>query len=144
MSSIIEFVAGNIEKQVLPTHGKKNDDDVNDDDDPTPVNNIKPQKKLEMAIELALVIATIHGHKDGVIATADIQAGQFARGNDGYVKMLDFNRAEAMLYDDTHNGYCRFENGVPPDGTVSMLCYYMLIVRLLPRTSSFFLLLLIS
>ena len=133
MSSIIEFVAGNIEKQVLPTHGKKNDDDVNDNDDPTPVNNIKPQKKLEMAMELALVIATIHGHKDGVIATADIQVSQFSRGTDGFLKMLDFNRAEAMLYDDTHNRYCRFENGVPPDGTVSMLCYSMLIVRLLPK-----------
>ena len=54
LSSIIEFVAGNIEKQVLPTHGeKKSGDDANDDDDPTPLNNFKPQQKLEMAIELA-------------------------------------------------------------------------------------------
>ena len=122
LSSIIEFAPIQIEKYVLPTGGVRveNDDDEesSDEDDPTPVNHIKAQEKLEMAIELAKGIATMHGHKDGVIANVDVQIGQFCRGNNGMIKILDFNRAEVMLYDENYGQYCRFENGVPPDGTL--------------------------
>ena len=115
LSSIIEYAPGNIEKLVLPTGGEKEDDD-----DPTPVNTIKPQRKLEMALELAKGIATMHGHSDGVIANVDVQIGQFCRGRDGLIKVLDFNRAEVLLYDEEQEEYCRFENGPPPDGSVSV------------------------
>lgn len=122
LSSIIEYAPENIEKYVLPTGGVRvtndDDDESDDEDDPTPVNHIKAQEKLEMAIELAKGIATMHGHKDGVIANVDVQIGQFCRGNNGMIKILDFNRAEVMLYDESYGGYCRFENGVPPDGSL--------------------------
>ena len=104
LSSIIEYASGQIEKEVMITSGRKNID--------------QPIKKIEMAIELSKVVATIHGHKDGLISTADIQVGQFCRGRDGFIKMLDFNRAEVLLYDESHGDYCRFENGVPPDGSL--------------------------
>ena len=79
MSSIIEYAPENFEKLIMPTGGEKDDDD----DDPTPVNNIKPERKFEMALELAKGIAAMHGHVDGVIANVDVQAGQFCRGRDG-------------------------------------------------------------
>ncbi len=60
----------------------------------------------------------MHGHSDGVIANVDVQIGQFCRGKDGLVKILDFNRAEVMLYDEDQGEYCKFENGPPPDGSV--------------------------
>ena len=116
LSSIIEYAPGNIEKFVLPTDGEKDNDD-----DPTPANDIKPQKKLSIALELAKGIASMHGHSGGVIANVDVQVGQFCRGKDGMIKILDFNRAEVMLYDEMQNEYCRFENGPPPDGKVSQL-----------------------
>ena len=102
LSSIIEYLPIQIEKEVMSTRR----------------NIEQPIKKLEMAIELTKILATIHGHKDGVISTADVQVGQFCRGRDGFIKMLDFNRAESLLYDISHREYCRFENGVPPDGSL--------------------------
>ena len=102
LSSVIEYAPIQIEEEVMST--RRNID--------------QPVKKLEMAIELLKVVATIHGHKDGLISTADIQVGQFCRGRDGFIKMLDFNRAESLLYDESYGEYCRFENGVPPDGSL--------------------------
>mmetsp|Transcript_27948 Transcript_27948/g.67338 ORF Transcript_27948/g.67338 Transcript_27948/m.67338 type:complete len:651 (+) Transcript_27948:355-2307(+) len=113
LSSIIEYAPGNIEKFVLPTGGESSQDD-----DPTPVNDIKPQKKLTIALELAKGIATMHGHQDGVIANVDVQVGQFCRGKDGLIKILDFNRAEVMMYDEDQEEYCKFQNGPPPDGAL--------------------------
>ena len=115
LSSIIEYAPGNIEKYVMPTGGYKKPDD----DGLTPVNNIDGVEKLLLALELAKGIAAMHGHTEGVIANVDVQIGQFCRGTDGLVKILDFNRAEGMLYDEKQGEYCRFENGRPPDGSVS-------------------------
>ena len=118
-SSLVEYAPGNLNKYVMPTDGVKEVDD----DDPTPVNNIGAEEKLEMSLELAKGLAAMHGHSGGVIANVDVQLGQFSRGKDGLIKILDFNRAEAMLYDEIEEDYCKFENGSPPDGSVScMLC----------------------
>jgi len=115
LSSIIEYAPGDIEKYVMPTGGYKEAGN----DDPTPLNKIDGVEKLQLSLELAKGIAAMHGHSEGVIANVDVQIGQFCRGKDGLVKILDFNRAEVMLYDERQGGYCRFENGKPPDGSVS-------------------------
>ena len=96
-SSLVEYAPGNLNKYVMPTDGMKEVDDEIDDDDPTPVNNIGAEEKLEMSLELAKGLAAMHGHSGGVIANVDVQLGQFSRGKDGLIKILDFNRAEAML-----------------------------------------------
>ena len=49
----------------------------------------------------------------------DVQIGQFCHGMDGLIKVLDFDRAEVLLYDEAQEEYCGFENGPPPDGSVS-------------------------
>lgn len=114
LSSIIEYAPGNIEDYVMPTEGEGDETE-----DPTPVNDyIKPLEKLEMALELAKGLATMHGHSDGVIANVDVQIGQFCRGRDGLIKILDFNRAEVLMYDEEREEYCPFSNGPPPDGSL--------------------------
>jgi hypothetical protein len=115
LSSIIEYAPGNIEKYVMPTGGYKKAEN----DDPTPVNKMDGVEKLQLSLELAKGLAAMHGHSEGVIANVDVQIGQFCRGKDGLVKILDFNRAEVMLYDERRGEYCSFENGKPPDGSVS-------------------------
>ena len=120
LSSIIEYAPGNIEDYVMPTEGYDSRSHQEKVEDPTPVNDyIKPIEKLEMALELAKGLAAMHGHSGGVIANVDVQIGQFCRGKDGLIKILDFNRAEVLLYDEEGEQYCMFENGIPPDGSVS-------------------------
>ena len=58
----------------------------------------------------------MHGYEDGVIAHVDIQLGQFFRGADGKIKLVDYNRAEPILYDVKHEKYCRESTGTPGDG----------------------------
>lgn len=118
MTSLVEYAPGNLEKYVMPTGGR-----TREVHDPTPVNNIRADEKLEMSLELAKGLAAMHGHSDGVIANVDVQLGQFSRGKDGLIKILDFNRAEAMLYDEVDREYCKFENGFPPDGSVSKVMF---------------------
>ena len=36
---------------------------------------------------------------------------QFLFAADGRIKLNDFNRAEAMLYDENDETYCRYSNG---------------------------------
>jgi len=120
-SSLVEYAPGNLNKYVMPTDGMKEVDDEVDDDDPTPVNNIGAEEKLEMSLKLAKGLAAMHGHSGGVIANVDVQLRQFSRGKDGLIKILDFNRAEAMLYNEIKDKYCKFENGSPPNGLVSSL-----------------------
>jgi len=122
LSSLIEYVPTMLEDYVMPTEGYE-PKERDTDDDRTPVNEyINPLEKLQMALEMAKGLATMHGHSGGVIANVDVQIGQFCRGKDGLIKILDFNRAEVLLWDAKEERYCTFLNGVPPDGSVSRLC----------------------
>ncbi|KAL7549917.1 hypothetical protein ACHAWF_015418 [Thalassiosira exigua] len=116
MSSITEYTPGCLDQYVMPTGGEQDDEKV---EDPTPVNDyIEPVEKLGIALEMAKGLATMHGYTDGVIVNVDVQIGQFCRGKDGLIKILDFNRAEAMMWDKERGVYCPFTNGVPPDGSL--------------------------
>ena len=119
LSSIIEFAPTNMEDYIFPTKGfqpkkfvRRGDKDYVDsaiDDEPQPVNDhISMEEKLEIALEMAKCIAAMHGFEDGVIVNVDVQLGQFFRGRDGMVKIVDFNRAEPMLYDRETEQYCRW------------------------------------
>ena len=92
----------------------------NDFDEPLPLNNyISPEEKLEMA----KCIAAMHGLEDGAIAHADVQMGQLFRGKDGMIKIVDYNRAEPLLYDAKNEKYCRWTNGRPGGGSVSVVLW---------------------
>jgi len=74
-------------------------------------NSLDISEKLHMALGMAEAIADLHGFKDGVIVHDDIQPCQYLRNESGHMKLNDFNRAEIMLWDDTHQKYCRYNNG---------------------------------
>eukprot|EP00581_Thalassiosira_minuscula_P014663 CAMPEP_0183717510 /NCGR_PEP_ID=MMETSP0737-20130205/11110_1 /TAXON_ID=385413 /ORGANISM="Thalassiosira miniscula, Strain CCMP1093" /LENGTH=631 /DNA_ID=CAMNT_0025946973 /DNA_START=240 /DNA_END=2132 /DNA_ORIENTATION=+ len=122
MSSVTEFAPIDIEEYVLPTtgyapkmfmrRGAKNTDLDG------PLNeHISPEEKLQIALEMAKCLATMHGFDDGVIAHVDVQISQFFRGQDGFMKIIDYNRAEPLLYDIKNEKYCNWRNGHPGDGS---------------------------
>ena len=129
MSSVIEFAPTEMEEYILPTKGfspKKlvrrgiKNNDLEEENKNSPLNDyISPEEKLEIALEMAKCIAAMHGFEDGAIAHVDVQVGQFFRGKDGRIKIVDYNRAEPLLYDAKNEEYCRWANGRPGDGSVS-------------------------
>jgi hypothetical protein len=124
MSSVTEFAPTDMEEYIMPTAGYtpksilrgSKQDDVSE----RPLNDhISPEEKLEIALEMAKCVAVLHGYKDGPIVHVDIKVDQFFRGRDGYIKMIDYNRAEALLYDEENEDYCKWTNGRPADVNVS-------------------------
>jgi hypothetical protein len=124
MSSVTEFAPTAMEAYIMPTDGytpksilrgtKRNDDSER------PLNDhISPEEKLEIALEMAKCVAVLHGFKDGPIVHVDVKTDQFFRGRDGMIKMIDYNRAEVLLYDAENGGYCKWTNGRPADVNVS-------------------------
>ena len=131
LSSVIEFAPTDMEGYIFPTDGfspktfvrrgeEKDDDGLdNDDEHHEPINNhISAEEKLEIALEMAKCIADMHGFEDGVIVNVDVQLGQFFKGQDGKIKIVDYNRAEPLLYDRKKEEYCRWANGSPGEGTL--------------------------
>ena len=124
LSSVIEFAPVDIEEYIMPSKGRHAklirqyaDPEDYGLDMEYPVNDyISPQEKLEIALEMAKCLAEMHGYVGGPIAHVDVQAGQFFRGKDGFIKLVDFNRAEALLYDIKQDAYCKFVNGPPAEG----------------------------
>jgi hypothetical protein len=123
LSSVIEFAPVDIEEYIMPSKGRhpklirRHADPEDHGLMEHPVNDhIPPHEKLEIALEMAKCIAEMHGFADGPIAHVDVQAGQFFRGRDGLIKLVDYNRAEALLYDIKADKYCKFVNGPPAEG----------------------------
>ena len=124
LSSVIEFAPIDIEDYIMPSKGRhpkliRRHADPEDHGliNEYPVNDhIPPHEKLEIALEMAKCLAEMHGYAHGPIAHVDVQAGQFFRGRDGLIKLVDFNRAEALLYDIKQDKYCKFVNGPPAEG----------------------------
>jgi len=123
MSSMTEFAPVAIDDYIMPTSGyspkrllRRGSNAIENEDEPLN-DHISPEEKLEIALEMAKCLAAMHGFKDGVIAHGDIQVGQFFKGRDGLVKLVDYNRAEAVLYDPKNERYCKWRNDMPPDGT---------------------------
>ena len=101
-----------VEDAIIPTSGHPNEKHgLQDKYGVRPQNDYNPTEKLELALEMALCIAELHGFKDGVIVHDDIQLSQFLIGSDGKLKLNDFNRAEIMLYNDKKGEYCKYKNG---------------------------------
>lgn len=84
------------------------------------LNELAPQLKLRIALEMAEAVSLLHSYDEGVIVHDDIQLSQFLftkegrddwKGASQIVKLNDFNRAVPMQYDEEHQEYCRYLNG---------------------------------
>ncbi len=137
MSSIIEFAPVDMEDYIMPTLGYtpkkilRRGAKLKDEWDRPLNSNISPEEKLEIALEMAKCLAVMHGYEGGPIVNVDVQVGQFFRGRDGVMKIVDFNRAEPLMYDTRVEQYCRWTNGEPTDGQVSDAfsnCVFILVI----------------
>ncbi len=134
MSSIIEFAPVGMEDYIMPTLGYtpkkilRRGAKLKEEWDRPLNSHISLEEKLEIALEMAKCLAVMHGYEGGPIVNVDVQVGQFFRGRDGVIKIVDFNRAEPLMYDARIEQYCRWTNGEPTDGQVSLalskLCIY--------------------
>lgn len=77
-----------------------------------PQNDLTGKEKLVLSLEMAEGIAVLHGYGGGIIVHDDIQLPQYLLNRErSMLKINDFNRAEFMLFDETSQQYCRYQNG---------------------------------
>jgi len=111
-----EFINHEIEKKIVPFgylkgNSNMNDDEDKRDDEVLSHNNLNGTEKLELALEMALSIAELHGYHNGIIVHDDIQLRQWLRRDDGRLILGDFNRAKVMRWNDVDQEYCKFRTG---------------------------------
>ena len=115
MSIMSEFFHhGDIEPYTLSGSGymKQEDLDKLQKDDVAPQNNLTPEQKLVVSLQMAEALAELHGYKNSLIIHDDIQLSQFLLNEDKTViKINDFNRAEFPLWSETEQEYCTYKNG---------------------------------
>lgn len=118
MSSAMEWAVTDMEDYILPTAGMVPQERMGTG--AGPLNEyISYEEKLSIALEMAKCLAVMHGHPDGPIVHGDIQLGQFYRGQDGKIKIVDYNRAEMVFYDEEKGRYCKWRNGFQENAIVS-------------------------
>ena len=103
------FLPNEAEENIIP--GEGDGKDLKDKEDVDPQNDYTISEKLDLALQMAESIADLHGFKDGVLVHDDIQLAQFLFAPDGRLILNDFNRAEAMLFDEKDGSYCKYKNG---------------------------------
>uniref|UniRef100_A0A7S3PTU5 Protein kinase domain-containing protein n=1 Tax=Chaetoceros debilis TaxID=122233 RepID=A0A7S3PTU5_9STRA len=107
-----EYLPIEAEKLIIPHSGLGQH--LHDEEEVKPQNKLNPSHQLKLALEMAESIADLHGFQDGVLVHDDIQLCQFLVTSEGKLKLNDFNRAEAMLFDERPGemgGYCKYQNG---------------------------------
>jgi hypothetical protein len=126
------FPHGDMDDIAFLGEGYMEPEDLEDEDEVKPQNNLTPIEKLTIALDMAESIAELHGHPGGVIVHGDIHTGQFLYNLDKSLTILnDFNRAEWMTWDDKKKDYCRHTNG-GGHGTVCIVFKLELRFRMRP------------
>ena len=101
------FFHGDVEEQALWESKDSTDEAV------LPDQMLTPEQKLVLSLEMAKGMALLHGNPGGMIIHGDVQMSQFLLNRDKtMLKLNDFNRAELLLWDETHKEYCQHRNGV--------------------------------
>lgn len=104
------FYHGDIEHLVIGGDGHAEQD--YDREELQPKNDLTGKEKLVLALEMAEGIAVMHGYDGGIIVHDDIQLPQYLLNKEKtMLKINDFNRAEFMLFDETTQKYCPYQNG---------------------------------
>lgn len=105
------FLHGDVEDLIDPV-GNIKQEDLHDEDEVKPQNNLTSTQKLVIALEMAEGLAVLHGYKNGLIIHDDVQLAQYLFNADfTMLKLNDFNRAEFPLFNEQTNEYCLYTNG---------------------------------
>lgn len=112
---LTEYLPKELDGYAVPIQSRKrqmaNLERIKGKNDTQPLNKLDADAKLDISLQMAEALADLHGYKDGVIVHDDIQLPQFLFSGENKIKLNDFNRGEAMLYDETAGEYCRYKNG---------------------------------
>jgi len=109
--SITEFLPMDVEEVILKHEYDDGKFLPGEEDEPTTRNNLTVVEKLQFALDFARPLAEMHGLKGGAFLHVDVKPDQYRRGHDGIVKLIDFNRAEPLLYDEETGKHCRQNEG---------------------------------
>ena len=113
LSILAEWLpGGDLESMAVPTSGFIKQEDLHDEMDVNPQNNLTAIEKLVIAKEMAEALAVLHGFSEGIIIHDDIQPTQFLHDERGHIKLNDFNRGEVMLYNEEEQQWCQYRNGI--------------------------------
>jgi serine/threonine protein kinase len=106
------FPHGNVEEASLYNDGYIKPEKLHDKDGVDPKNDLEPLEKLEISLQMAEGVATLHGFSGGLIVHNDVQLSQWLyNADESMVKFNDFNRAEFLLWNDEKQEYCKYKNG---------------------------------
>lgn len=111
-----------LERYALPKFNrKKKTIDAYEPEEQLHLNRLAPDEKLEIALQMAKALTHLHNYKGGRLVHGDLWIAQFLPmtnwtegvplGGEQILKFNDFNRAEAMLWDEDRQEYCKYERG---------------------------------
>jgi hypothetical protein len=117
------FPHGDMEEFIILEDGYAEPEELEDEDEVKPQNDLTAIEKLTIALDMAESIADLHSYPGGVIVHGDITPGQFLYNSDkSHIILNDFNRAEWMSWDDKKKDYCRHTSG-PGKGNVCIVFF---------------------
>jgi serine/threonine protein kinase len=71
-----------------------------------PFNNFTTEEKLDVALGMAMGLAALHGHPEGVMTNNDVNLDQFLVNRDGLVKLNDHNSGRVLEWSPANSVYC--------------------------------------
>ena len=110
-ASIIEYCPTQVEEVIIKREYEDGKFLPGQEDEPTTRNDLTVVEKLQFALDFARPLAEMHGLKEGIMLHVDVKPDQYLRGYDGIVKLIDFNRAEPLLYDEETGKHCSQNEG---------------------------------
>ncbi|KAL3928574.1 MAG: hypothetical protein SGARI_004995 [Bacillariaceae sp.] len=70
-------------------------------------NELSSVEKVEYCLQMALSVADLHGHENGLIIHEDLKADQFLWNEDqSAIKLNDFSRSVITMWNDNTQEYC--------------------------------------
>lgn len=103
---LVETMATDIDKLIVPGRGLADQEELEQLDHIEPKNDFTPSEKLQIALSMAQGLDDLHSFQDGKILHADVSIEQWLLSRNGTVKLNDFNYAEIMKWNLQENNYC--------------------------------------
>lgn len=103
---LVEAMVSDLVEDIVPGTGIASQKELDALDRVLPRNNFTAFEKLQIALDMALSLADLHGFEGGPISHADTHIEQWLRASDGSVKLNDFNNAFEPKWDEKKQEYC--------------------------------------
>jgi len=112
LAVITEYCPDEVQSTIVLEEWDDGEHDAADDDEAESRNNFSVAEKLQLALDFAKPLGDMHDRSHyGVMIHVDVKPDQYQRGIDGTLKLLDFNRANFLLYNEEEGEYCSQNEG---------------------------------